>query len=290
MRARRTVMGALSERVASLKSAGTPAGTGRPIDSHSVQEIVAMSGHSKWSSIKHKKAAVDAKRGKIFTKLIREITVAARIGGGDPEANPRLRLALDKARGQNLPNDTVRRAIAKGVGEEDGESYEEVIYEGYGPHRIAVVVEALTDNRNRTASSIRHTFTKFDGNLGSSNSVLYMFDHRGVLTVSADAIDEDTLTEYALEAGVEDLEREEDTYYLTCPFAQLGPVRAFLEGKEVPVESAELQRLPQMRVLIEDKEEAQKVLSFLETLEEDDDVQKVYSNLDLPEPLLAELG
>jgi YebC/PmpR family DNA-binding regulatory protein len=249
-----------------------------------------MSGHSKWSSIKHKKAAIDSKRGKVFTKLIREITSAARHGGGDPGANPRLRLALDRARASNMPNDTMQRAIDKGTGEGDEGNYEEVIYEGYGPARIAVVIEALTDNRNRTASSIRTAFTKHSGNLGSTNSVQYMFDRKGTFVIPKTAADEDTLTEYVLEAGAEDLEDDGDTWWVTCPLEAFDAVRSYFEAKGVPVESAELQRLPQNRVMIEDPEEATRVLSFVEALEDDDDVQRVFANFDIDEQLLAELA
>jgi YebC/PmpR family DNA-binding regulatory protein len=249
-----------------------------------------MSGHSKWSSIKHKKAAADAKRGKVWTKLIREITVAAKRGGGDPGANPRLRLAMDKARASNVPNETVQRAIAKGAGGAEADSYEEVIYEGYGPARVAVVIEALTDNRNRTASAIRTAFTKANGSLGSTNSVQFMFERKGTFAVRKDAMDEDTLTERVLEAGAEDLEDDGETWLITCALEQFDAVRSALEAAGVPLEAAELQRLPQTRVTVSDREAAEKVISFLETLEEDDDVQKVYSNFDLDEQLLAELA
>jgi len=249
-----------------------------------------MSGHSKWSSIKHKKAATDAKRGKIFTKLIREVTVAAKAGGGDPEANPRLRLAVDKARAQNMPNDTIQRAIKKGVGGNDGVEYEEVIYEGYGPSQIAVVIEALTDNRNRTAAAIRHTFTKFNGNLGATNSVQYMFDRKGTVTVPKEKVDEETLTEHILEGGAEDLEDQGDAFMVICPMENFEEVKAYLDQKGIDSESAELQRLPQTRVTVSEKEEAEKVLGFLDALEEDDDVQKVFSNFDIDEDVMAELA
>ncbi|MDH5752497.1 MAG: YebC/PmpR family DNA-binding transcriptional regulator [Deltaproteobacteria bacterium] len=248
-----------------------------------------MSGHSKWSSIKHKKAAVDAKRGKIFTKLIREITVAAKMGGGDMEANPRLRLAVGVARGKNMPKDTIDRAIKKGAGGNDGVDFEEVIYEGYGPHNVAVVVEALTDNRNRTASSIRHVFTKHNGNLGATNSVQYMFDRKGTFTLSKDAGDEDTITEWVLESGADDLEDDGDTWFVTCALENFDSVKTYLEEKGLDISEAELQRLPQTKVNLTDKEQAQKVLGFLELLEEDDDVQKVFANFEIDENLLAEL-
>jgi YebC/PmpR family DNA-binding regulatory protein len=249
-----------------------------------------MSGHSKWSKVKHFKGAVDAKRSKLFTKLVREITSAARAGGGDPAGNPRLRLAMDKARAGNLPNDTVQRAISKGLGDTDGVAYEEVTYEGYGPARVAVIVEALTDNRNRTASVIRTLFTKANGSLGGSNSVAYMFERKGTLSVRKGALSEDALTELVLEAGAEDLQDDGDTWLITCPPEQFDAVKTFLEGKGVPLESAELQRLPQTFVTVSDREQARKVLNFLEALEEDDDVQKVFSNFDVDDQLLAELA
>lgn len=249
-----------------------------------------MSGHSKWSSIKHKKAATDAKRGKIFTKLIREVTVAAKAGGGDPEANPGLRLAVDKAKAQNMPNDTIARAIKKGVGGNDGVDYEEVIYKGYGPSNVAVVIEALTDNRNRTAAAIRFTFTKHNGNLGATNSVQYMFDRKGTLTIPKSQVDEETLTEHILEAGGEDLEDQGDSFMVICEMENFEGVKSYLEGKGIAAESTELQRLPQTRVTVSDKEEAEKVLGFFDALEDDDDVQKIFSNFDIDETLLAELA
>lgn len=249
-----------------------------------------MSGHSKWSSIKHKKAAVDAKRGKVFTKLIREITVAAKMGGGDIMANPRLRLAVNQAKGQNMPNDTMNRAIQKGIGGNDGVEYEEIIYEGYGPNNVAVVIEALTDNRNRTASSIRSLFTKHNGNLGSSNSVQYMFERKGTFTIEKSAIDEDTLTEYVLDAGGDDIEDEGDTYFVTCPMGAFDLVRTYLDEKKLPLVSSELQRMPENKVILDDKEKAEKVLNFLDLLEDDDDVQKVFSNVEIDESLMSELA
>jgi len=249
-----------------------------------------MSGHSKWSSIKHKKGLKDAKRGKLFTKLIREVTVAARMGGGDPAANPRLRLAVGVARENNMPQDTITRAIARGAGGGDDTHYEEVVYEGYGPAKVAVVIEALTDNRNRTVASIRHTFGKYNGSLGSTNSVQFMFDRKGTLLIAKEAVDEDRLTELVLEAEADDLDASGEEYFITCEPEHLEAVRSHLEEAGVPVLAAELSRLPQTRVPIADREEAQKVLQFLETLEEDDDVQKVFANFDMDDALLAELA
>jgi YebC/PmpR family DNA-binding regulatory protein len=249
-----------------------------------------MSGHSKWSKVKHFKGAVDAKRSKLFTKLVREVTAAAKRGGGDPDGNPRLRLAIAKAKASSLPSDTIQRAISKAVGGEDTVDYEEVIYEGYGPSSVAVVIEALTDNRNRTASTIRTAFTKYNGNLGGTNSVQYMFDRKGTFAVPKDAADEDTLTEYVLESGADDLEDDGDTWLITCALEQFDAVKSYLEGKGVPLDTAELQRLPQTYVTIKDREAAEKVLTFLEALEEDDDVQKVFANFDIDDKIMAELA
>ncbi len=249
-----------------------------------------MSGHSKWSSIKHKKAGKDAKRGKIFTKLIREITVAAKLGGSDPAANPRLRSAVQTARGQNMPTDTINRAITKGAGGNDGVDFEEVIYEGFGPSNIAVVIEALTDNRNRTIASIRTAFNKYNGNLGSPNSVLYMFDRKGTITIPKSAVDEDTLTEMVLEAGGEDLEAAGDDFLVIAAMEEFEQVKAELEKQELNITAAELAHLPQTKVLVEDREAAEMVLNFLDMLEEDDDVQKVFSNFDIDDTLLEELN
>ena len=249
-----------------------------------------MSGHSKWSTIKHRKAAIDSKRAKIFTKLIREITVAAKMGGGDMDANSRLRLAIAVARGQNMPNDTIQRAIAKGTGAGDTANYEQVIYEGYGPNNVAVVIEALTDNRNRTASTIRTAFGKNGGSMGATNSVQYMFARKGTFRLEKSAGDEDTLTEWVLDAGADDLEDEGDAWFITCSLAAFDKVRTYLEGKGAKILSGELQRIPQTLVKLTDKEQATKVLAFLEALEDDDDVQKVFSNADLDERLMGELA
>ena len=249
-----------------------------------------MSGHSKWSTIKHKKAGKDARRGKLFTKLIREITVAAKTGGGDVNANSRLRLAVNNARGNNLPTDTIKRAINKGVGGDDGQNYELVTYEGYGPNHIAVVVEALTDNRNRTIASLRTVFNKYDSALGGPNTVLYMFDRKGVLRIPTSAIDEHKLTETILEAGAEDLDTDSSDYVVTCPLDTLEDVKAALEQQEIEIRTAELAQIPQTRVVIADKEQAEQVLGFLYLLEEDDDVQNVYTNFDISDAVMAELG
>ncbi len=249
-----------------------------------------MSGHSKWSSIKHKKGAKDARRGKLFSKLIREITVAAKMGGAELDANPRLRQAVNNARAANLPQDTVMRAVTKGAGGADGVDYAEVIYEGYGPHNAAVVIEALTDNRNRTASSIRSTFSKYDGNLGASNSVLFMFDHVGTIVIDRSAIDEDTLTDYVLEAGAEDLQSGDEGYIVSTRLEAFEPVKSFLESKGLEIKESELIWQPQSKVMIGDKAQAERVINFLEALEDDDDVQKVHTNLDIDQNVLTELA
>jgi YebC/PmpR family DNA-binding regulatory protein len=249
-----------------------------------------MSGHSKWSKVKHFKGAVDAKRSKMFTKLVKEITVAAKMGLPDPESNARLRLAVQNARAASMPKDTIERAIKKVASGSDTSAYEEVIYEGYGPGNIAVVVEALTDNRNRTASSIRTAFNKNHATLGAANSVQYMFERKGALVLPKSAGSEDRLMELILEAGADDLEDLGDEWLVTTSFAAFMPARQFLEGKGVPITSAELERVPAQKVILEDKATAEKAMGFVEALEDEDDVQKVFSNFDVSEAVLAQLG
>ncbi|MBI4083705.1 MAG: YebC/PmpR family DNA-binding transcriptional regulator [Candidatus Lambdaproteobacteria bacterium] len=249
-----------------------------------------MSGHSKWSKVKHFKGAVDAKRSKLFTKLTKELTVAARMGGGDPGGNPRLRLAIQNARGNSMPGDTIQRAIARGAGGSDTATFEEVVYEGYGPTGVAVVIEALTDNRNRTAATIRHAFGKHNGSLGGSNSVQFMFERKGQFLIPKAGLDENTLTEYALEAGAEDLDAEGDEFAITCPVEAFRAVGEYLEAKGVKVRSAGLVRVAQNPTTLDDKEQAQKVLDFLDALEDEDDVQKVFTNFEISDKVLAELG
>ncbi|PCI28277.1 MAG: YebC/PmpR family DNA-binding transcriptional regulator [SAR324 cluster bacterium] len=250
-----------------------------------------MSGHSKWSTIKHKKGAADAKRSKVFTKVIKEITVAARMGGGDPEANPRLRSAIILAKSCNMPADNVKRGIAKGVGGDKSESWDTIVYEGYGPHNVAVIVECLTDNKNRTISSIRFCFNKGKGNLGASNSVMYMFDRVGQIEVEKSTIDEDTLTEYILDAGAEDIDAEDENIYLiTTDPSDLGDVHKFLEEKSVEIRSSAVDLIPQNKIEIDDLEKAKQVIGFIDRLEDDDDVQKVYSNFDITDDVLQQLS
>ncbi|MFH2129050.1 MAG: YebC/PmpR family DNA-binding transcriptional regulator [bacterium] len=249
-----------------------------------------MSGHSKWSSIKHKKGAVDAKRSKVFTKVIREITVAAKMGGDDPNSNPRLRSAIVLAKSVNMPNDNINKAIKKGAGDGKGENWESISYEGYGPHNVAVIVECLTDNKNRTISSVRSIFSKNNGNIGSTNSVMYMFDRKGIIEVKKDTIDEDTLTEYIIEGGAEDIDiNDEQVYSIATEPGDLGSVHKYLEEKEVKIESSGLDLIPQNRIEIDDVSKAAQVIKFIEALEDDDDVQNVYSNFDISESVLQQL-
>ena len=245
-----------------------------------------MSGHSKWSTIKHKKAAKDAKKGKIFTKLIKEITVAARMGGGDINANPRLRTAVLTARGNSMPNDNIERAIKKGTGELEGVTYEEIQYEGYGPGGAAIIAQVLTDNKNRTVSEIRRLFTKHGGNMGETGSVAWMFDRKALIVVDAAKADEDATMEAALDAGAEDMTRDGDTFVLTTQPTALHAVRDRLVAKQVPVISADIAMLAKSTVKVEGKD-AQALLRLIEGLEEMDDVAKVYSNFDIDAEAMA---
>jgi YebC/PmpR family DNA-binding regulatory protein len=246
-----------------------------------------MSGHSKWSSIKHKKGAADAKRGKLFSKLSRAIIVAAREGGADPAGNLALQNAIEKARSYSMPKDTIERAIAKGAGEgSDGSAYETVVYEGYGPEGVAVVVEALTDNRNRTASDVRHLFTKHGGNLGATGAVVWQFERRGVVLVAAEDVDEDELLLTAAEAGADDVERDGSSFQVTSAPDALSAVREALETAGLTVESVGLAMVPKTTVSIPDETTAKKVVRLVEGLEDNDDVQDVYANFDIPEEVL----
>ena len=250
-----------------------------------------MSGHSKWSTIKHRKSAQDAKRGKIFTKLIKELTISARLGGSDSDSNPRLRTAIANAKNQSMPKDNIERAIKKGAGEIDSLVYEEIIYEGYGPHNVAIIVEVMTDNRNRSIAFVRSSFRKYNGNLGSANSVQYMFDRLGSITVDKSKIDEDKLTEFVIESGAEDINTDNPELFqvitATCDFDS---VRSFLEDREVPMVNAGLMGNPQTRIVIDDSKKAEQVIKLIDILEEDDDVQSVHSNFDISENVLAEIG
>ena len=246
-----------------------------------------MSGHSKWSSIKHKKGAADAKRGKLFSKLSRAIMVAAKEGGADPGSNLALQNAIEKARSYSMPKDNIERAIAKGTGEgTDGSTFETVVYEGYGPNGVAVIVEALTDNRNRTASDVRAAFSKHDGNLGGSGAVAWLFERRGLILVDADRADEDELTLAAAEGGAEDVEQDGSSFRVTSAPEALTAVREAIEQSGIEVESAELTMVPKTTVSLDDESTAKKTLRLIDALEENDDVQEVYSNFDIPERVM----
>ena len=247
-----------------------------------------MSGHSKWSQIKRKKAKTDQARGKVFSKLVREITTAARLGG-DPKMNMRLKTAIEEAKAVNMPADTLKRAVQKGTGELPGETYEEITYEGYGPGGVAVMVKVLTDNKNRTAPEIRHTFAKFSGNLGEVGSVGWMFDRKGIIQVDAARVDEDELLGLALDAGAADLRRADAIFEITTTPQDLEAVRRALEGHGVPIQSAEVTFVPQSTIRLEGKD-AQQVLRLVEGLEELDDVQQVYANFDIPDEVLEAQG
>ncbi len=246
-----------------------------------------MSGHSKWHSIRHKKAVVDAKRGNIFTKLIKEITVAARLGGGDMDGNPRLRLAVQRAKDANMPHDNINRAVKKGTGELPGVTYEEACYEGYGPGGVAVLVEAMTDNKNRTVSDLRSVFSKQGGNMGESGCVAWMFHKKGLVLVSRDQIDEDELLGIALEAGAEDMTADEANYEITTAPEDFEAVKQAVADKGLKPSLAEVTMIPQTTIKLEGKD-AKQVLQLMEKLEEHEDVQNVYANFDIPEQELAE--
>ncbi|BCR04192.1 putative transcriptional regulatory protein [Desulfuromonas versatilis] len=238
-----------------------------------------MAGHSKWANIKHRKGAQDAKRGKIFTKLIKEITVAAKIGGGDLDSNPRLRTAVDKAKGENMPKDNIDRAIKKGTGDLEGVNYEEGTFEGYGPGGVAIIVEFMTDNRTRTVADVRHIFTKHNGNLGVSGSVAFLFDRKGLIAFSTDS-DFEAIFEAALEAGAEDVKDEGDAYEVITDPADFIDVREALAAKGLKWETAEVTMLPQNMVQLEGKQ-AEQMLKMMDKLEDNDDVQNVYANFDI---------
>ena len=246
-----------------------------------------MAGHSKWKNIKHYKAATDAKRGAIFTKLIREITVAAKQGGGDPDGNPRLRTAIDNARAQSMPKENIERAVLKGTGELEGVEYVDVTYEAYGPGGVALMIQALTDNPTRTVAEIRAKLSRMNGNLGTSNSVAFMFDRKGQILVSGGALDEDAAMEKALEAGAEDFTRDDDTFVITTAPADLHAVKAALEGAGLKASQAELSWIPRSTVRVEGKD-ADALVKLLEALEELDDVQKVDANFDMDVSAMAQ--
>jgi YebC/PmpR family DNA-binding regulatory protein len=248
-----------------------------------------MSGHSKWSTIKHKKGARDAKRGKVFTKVIKEITIAARMGGGDPNGNPRLRRAVDLAKASNMPNDNIDRAIKKGTGELEGVQYEELVYEGVGPAGALVMMGVVTDNRNRTAAEIRKIFDKHNGQLGASGSAAWAFDEKGVIKLPLDAATEEQLFEVAVGAGAEDLERGDEAWVITTPREELDAVRTALEAASLPVENAALEQIPKQSKEV-DGRDAEVLMSLIEALDDHDDVQNVFADFELSETALAELA
>ena len=245
-----------------------------------------MSGHSKWHTIKHKKGALDAKRGKLFTKLIKEITVAARAGGGDPDANARLRKAIADAKGANMPNDTINRAVRRGTGEEEGVNYEEIVYEGYGPAGVAVMVDTLTDNRNRTVGEVRHIFSKNGGNLGESGSVRFMFEKKGYIVVEKGAKAEDELLELALEAGADDLRDDEDSFEIITSPEAFDAVLDAVKKAGIEPQVAEIEMVPNTYVKLTGQD-ARAMLKLMEALEDHDDVQKVSANFDIDEVEMA---
>jgi len=248
-----------------------------------------MSGHSKWATIKRKKGATDAARARVFTRLIREITIAARMGSGDPAANPRLRLAVDKAKAANMPNDNITRAIKKGTGELEGQAYEELTYEGYGPGGCAILIDAITDNRNRTVSEVRHIFSKYGGNLAESNAVAFMFDRKAVIELDPAGKSEDEVMEAALEAGAEDVVPEDDgSFTVTGDPNDLAGMQQALEAITVDILTAEVTMVPQNYVDVDEKH-ARSLMKLMDALDDCDDVQKVYSNFDMSPDLMAKL-
>lgn len=248
-----------------------------------------MSGHSKWSTIKRKKGKADQERGRLFTKLIKEITVAARFGGGDPDANPRLRTAIMTAKSNSMPADNIKRAIQKGTGELEGVTYDEVTYEGYGPGGVAVLVQVVTDNKNRVVAEVRHIFSKYGGNMGETGSVGWIFSKSGVIEVETAKANEDSLLEIALDAGATDMTTEGDLFEITTPPDTFEKVRTAIEGKGIPMASAEITMVPSTTVKL-DAKQAESMIKLYEALEDNDDVQKVYANFDIDEATLERLS
>ncbi len=244
-----------------------------------------MSGHSKWSTIKRKKGVADAKRGKIFTKLIKEITISAKEGGGDPGANPRLRLAIDNAKAANMPADNIERAIKKATGELEGVTYHELMYEGYGPGGVAMLIEVATDNKNRSVAEVRHLFSKYNGSMGENGSVAWMFNRKGIITLPVQNKSEDEIMDIVLEAGAEDLHTEEDFFEVQTDLESFEPVRKALVAADLQIENASLQWIAKNTVNISG-EDAEKVMKIIEVMEDSDDVQNVYSNADFDEDMI----
>jgi len=246
-----------------------------------------MSGHSKWATIRRKKGALDAKRGKIFTSLIKEIQIAARNGGGDEESNPRLRTAIIAAKAANMPSDNIKRAIQRGTGELPGVVYEEITYEGYGPGGVAVLVECLTDNKQRTVAEVRHLFSRHNGSLAENGAVAWMFHDKGMFTFKSDIMDEDSMMEHVIESGAEDLKNEEDTYEVTCAPKNFMTVMGYFESKNLKFDSAEMVMIPQSTIKVEGKD-AKSLLKLMDGLEESEDVKKVWANFDIDDSYLEE--
>jgi YebC/PmpR family DNA-binding regulatory protein len=248
-----------------------------------------MSGHSKWSTIKRKKGAADAKRGKVFSKLIKEITVSARMGGGDQSGNPRLRAAILAAKAENMPKDNIDRAIKKGTGDLEGAAYEETVYEGYGPGGVAILVQVLTDNKNRTVSDVRHIFTKNGGNMGEAGSVAWLFDKKGLVVFDKGKVDEEALMEWALEAGVDDVREQENEWEVITASEIFEQVRTALEERRWIPQVAEVTMLPKNTITL-DAKQAEQMLRMMEALEDHEDVQNVYANFDIPDQVMEALG
>jgi len=249
-----------------------------------------MSGHSKWAKIKRKKAGADAARGRLFTKLIREITIAARHGGGDPNANPRLRTAIDEARAANMPNENIERAIKRGTGQlNDGQALEEVVYEGYGPNGVAILIEAVTDNRNRTTSEIKHILSRHNGSLGTQGSVAWQFQTRGIITIDARKYDEDTILSLALDGGAIDVKNEDGSYQVVTTPETFHKIREIFKNNNIEVLSSEITKIPQNTVPLNEKD-AEKVLKLFEALDELEDVQHVYGNFDIPDEVMEKIS
>lgn len=250
-----------------------------------------MGGHSHWAGIKHKKAANDAKKGKIYTKLIREITIAAKIGGGDPEKNPRLRKAIDDAKEVNMPFDNVKRAIMRGTGQIAGEVYEEVVYEGYGPNGIAVMIEATTDNKNRTFNELRVILERHGGNMGTNGCVSWIFERKGYITVEKSAITEEELFNVAIEAGAQDFKNDADSevYEIFTDPDSFNNVKIAIANKKIPMQSCDIEMIPKNEVMVNDEEKAKSIVDMMNELEEHDDVKNVYSNFNIPKQILDKL-
>jgi len=248
-----------------------------------------MSGHSKWANIKHKKAAKDAKRGKIFTRIAKELTIAAKEGGGDPDMNPRLRLAVQNAKSVNMPADNIKRAIQKGTGEIEGASYEEIIYEAYAPMGVAVIIETVTDNRNRTFSEVRAQISKLGGNLGEPGSVAWNFDKKGVVIIRTNNLSEDEILEHVLESGADDMEYDDDTTSIICSFESLISCNKYFEEKKFEVTESKTEYIPRTTVGIAEAGDARRIIKFIDTIEELDDIQNVYSNADIGDEIMEQL-